>query len=296
MGDAGMAVVQNRLHPSSGYLEELLGFAAATFDSPSRELMFGASGGALVALRAFETSADARAREVFERGLEVLWSELGFVDGIRTWTQELRQERRVLLGAVHGFAGNVYPALSGLELLPEQSARDWIALVEGTLAITAIVDGDVANWPQQVANSAVESAGWDGHDYGLPLLQVCHGAPGIVLCVGAAPLGRSEDIDRLLEQGAELVWRAGPLRKGHGLCHGTAGNGYAFLRMFERTQDERWLTRARGFAMHAVTQSEALRGQDGTARPSLWTGDLGLAVFLWDCLQARCRFPTLDVH
>jgi hypothetical protein len=31
--------------------------------------------------------------------------------------------------------------------------------------------------------------------------------------------------------GGELTWRAGPLRKGAGLCHGTAGNGFAFLRL-----------------------------------------------------------------
>lgn len=30
-------------------------------------------------------------------------------------------------------------------------------------------------------------------------------------------------------------------------------------------------------------------------RYSLWTGDLGLAVYLWDCIRARPCFPTLDV-
>jgi hypothetical protein len=33
--------------------------------------------------------------------------------------------------------------------------------------------------------------------------------------------------------GGELTWRAGPLAKGANLCHGTAGNGYAFLALFE---------------------------------------------------------------
>lgn len=33
----------------------------------------------------------------------------------------------------------------------------------------------------------------------------------------------------------------------------------------------------------------------GQARYSLWTGDLGLACYLWDCLQGDARFPTLDV-
>jgi hypothetical protein len=30
-------------------------------------------------------------------------------------------------------------------------------------------------------------------------------------------------------------------------------------------------------------------------RYSLWTGDAGFAVYLWDCLQGTARFPTLDV-
>jgi hypothetical protein len=30
-------------------------------------------------------------------------------------------------------------------------------------------------------------------------------------------------------------------------------------------------------------------------RYSLWTGDPGFAIFLWDCLRGRADFPTLDV-
>ena len=56
-------------------------------------------------------------------------------------------------------------------------------------------------------------------------LQWCHGAPGMVAT--AAPYLDEE----LLLAGAELTWRAGAHReeKGAGLCHGTAGNGYALL-------------------------------------------------------------------
>ena len=36
---------------------------------------------------------------------------------------------------------------------------------------------------------------------------------------------------------------------------------------------------------------EAAHGQ---LRHSLWTGDLGLALYLWNCLQAEADFPTLD--
>jgi len=36
--------------------------------------------------------------------------------------------------------------------------------------------------------------------------------------------------------------------KGAGICHGTAGNGYALLKTFERTGDELWLERARALS------------------------------------------------
>ena len=94
----------------------------------------------------------------------------------------------------------------------------------------------------------------------------------------------------LLLAGAELVWRAGPptLEKGPGICHGTAGNGYALLAAFARTGDEKWLARARRFAAHALEQVER-----GDGRYSLWTGDIGAAVFAADCLDASTRYPVL---
>jgi hypothetical protein len=51
-------------------------------------------------------------------------------------------------------------------------------------------------------------------------------------------------IGSVLLAGGELTWRAGPLAKGPGLCHGTAGNGLAFLAPFDRTGDDRCTSRA----------------------------------------------------
>jgi hypothetical protein len=87
----------------------------------------------------------------------------------------------------------------------------------------------------------------------------------------------------------------GPLAKGSGLCHGTAGNAYAFLVLHARTGDTRWRDRARSFAMHAIAQFEQETVRAGRLRHSLWTGDIGLAIFLFDCLRQRAKFPTLDV-
>lgn len=61
------------------------------------------------------------------------------------------------------------------------------------------------------------------------------------------------------------------------------------------TGEARWLERARAFAMHALQQSEAALQAHGAHRFSLWSGDLGLALYLSSCLRADAAFPTLDV-
>jgi hypothetical protein len=105
-------------------------------------------------------------------------------------------------------------------------------------------------------------------------------------------LGDLLDLELALA-GGELTWRAGPLAKGSGLCHGTAGNAYAFLVLHRRTGDELWLDRARAFAMHTIGQVERERKVVGRGRYSLFTGDIGVALFLRHLLDGEHRFPTM---
>jgi len=119
-------------------------------------------------------------------------------------------------------------------------------------------------------------------------LQWCTGAPGILA-------GAWDYLDEeLVIAGAELIWRAGAHgdEKGHGLCHGTSGNGFALLKAFARTGDERWLDRARRFAVHALAQAERIAGANGRRRYSLFTGDVGTARFAAACLDADPRFRS----
>lgn len=95
-----------------------------------------------------------------------------------------------------------------------------------------------------------------------------------------------------------MIWRAGAHgdEKGHGLCHGTSGKAFAFLKSFARTGDERWLERARRFAVHALGQAERLRAENGRGRYSLWTGDVGTALFASTSTRAtRSSTPSEDV-
>ena len=105
----------------------------------------------------------------------------------------------------------------------------------------------------------------------------------------------SSQLDTLLTEGGRFAWAAGPLAKGSNLCHGTGGNGYAFLKLLRRTGDTVWRERARVFAMTAIAQCRTARAALGRGRFPLWTGDPGLAIYLWDCLTEEPRFPTIDV-
>jgi len=151
------------------------------------------------------------------------------------------------------------------------------------LARSAVVEDALANWPPAEGRDLVSE---DGEIR----VQWCAGAPGIVSSA-AAYLD-----EELLLAGAELVWRAGPpgMEKGPCICHGTAGNGYAFLKAFERTRDERWLERARRFAAHALGQVKRGRARRGRGRYSLWTGDLGVALYATDCIEPRSAYPVLE--
>lgn len=218
----------------------------------SRELMFG-SAGTILAGR--------------ELGLDVTASvewllEQRDADGL--WTQVLSGRSSRCLGPAHGFAGCAL-ALGDLSDVSE------------TLQPFAVEEDGLVNWLPYAGMERLESPR-DGQIR----MQWCHGAPGIV--------GHLLD-EELAAAGAELTWRAGPLVKGAGLCHGTAGNGYAFLKLLARTGDERWLERARAFAMHAAAQMERSRSEDGRGRYSLWTGDLGVALYLADCIDGVGTLP-----
>ena len=126
------------------------------------------------------------------------------------------------------------------------------------------------------------------------MCQHCHGAPGMVTTFADAPFATPE-FDALLLDAGRFTWAAGPLTKGSNLCHGTGGNGYAFLKLYRRTNDPIWLDRARQFAMTAIVQYRGAQMAVGRGRYSLWTGDVGLAIYLWDCITGEPRFPTIDV-
>ena len=278
MGEAGILLVAHTLAPAAWQEEHLLDVVRRNADNPSLELNWGSPGTMLAAAVMFERTREERWKAAWTESADRLWSEWHG----DLWEQDLHGKRTHILGPAHGFAGNVFVLGRG-DLLDGDRRAELERRAVVTIDRHALRDDGVAQWRPSLEPSRVPRR-----------TQWCHGAPGIVASL--ATLAPADDsLTELLVAGGELTWRAGPLRKGANLCHGTAGNGYAFLKLFARTGDELWLHRARSFAMHAIEQVERATAAHGRGRHTLWTGDPGTALYLASCLEADAAFPTLDV-
>jgi hypothetical protein len=90
--------------------------------------------------------------------------------------------------------------------------------------------------------------------------QFCHGAVGLVLlAVRCFELTRITRFLTAAREAAEVVWTRGLLKKGVGLCHGLAGNAYAFLALFRATREPQWLYRAYCFAIFPCNNDRLLQ-------------------------------------
>ena len=272
MGETGILSVLHHVLPAGETAARIAELAEANVRDEHREFMWG-SPGTMLAARWIGRD------DLWEQSANWLRREWDEESGL--WTQDLYGDKRSFLGPAHGFAGCVTALAAHPDAELHRRASE-------TFKRFAIEENSCANW------SPVAGAGLGGSRDGLIRLQWCHGAPGMVACLAQIAPGDDEH-ERLLLAGGELVWRAGPLEKGANLCHGTAGNGLAFLKLFERTGDERWLDRARAFAMHAIAQVDAERETVGHGRYSLWTGDPGTALYVALCLEGEAAIPSFDV-
>jgi hypothetical protein len=262
LGECGIALLAFRLTDDAGLADRVHELVLENLDSETNEVMWGTPGTMLVAEAMLAWTGEPRWDEAWRASAERVLATRE-EDGL--WTPHLYGRVFRFLGPAHGYAG-IVRALANRGLAPEQADLSPYLLRK---------DG-LANWMPTTETTPLEIR-----------VQWCHGAPGMV-----ATLGDLLDLELALA-GGELTWRAGPLAKGPGLCHGTAGNAYAFLALHRRTGDDLWRERARAFAMHAIGQVEGERAAVGRGRYSLFTGDVGVALFLRHLLDGEDRFPTM---
>jgi hypothetical protein len=283
MGDMGTALLAMRLDPSPTIADAIYVRANANTELPIRELMWGMPGSMLACTFMSEMTAEPRWRALYEVQAARLLDQLEETGNGPLWTQDLYGRHSQWLGPVHGYAGNMIPLIRGWAWITDKQRARVADAIPRTLSANAWRSELGTTWPPIAVRGEPPT-----------LCQYCHGAPGMVTTFADAPF-IVPLLEELLLEGGELTWQEGPLAKGPGLCHGTGGNGYAFLKLYRRTKNADWLHRARAFAMTAIAQCRDARVRYGKGRYSLWTGDVGLAIYLWDCLTAEPRYPTVDV-
>lgn len=278
LGEVGILLIQYKIDPSIKIEDRLYEIIEENIENPTLEALWGAPGTMLGASYMYYWTKDKKWADLFVKNSDFLIKTLK--DSVAKdeiiWTQDLYGKERRFVGAGHGYYGNIFGILKQLELLSEQDQSFLIDHVVSTTKDLALTQDNLTNWPPTLSTEREK----------LPLVQWCHGSPGVINSLESFPKDINEDLEKLMTNAGELVWHAGPLKKGVALCHGTDGNGISFLQLFERTSDQKWLDRARKFAMHAIGQRNG--------RYTLFTGELGLAMYLMACVKKEGKFPILD--
>lgn len=290
IGASGLLLLQWMATRRADVAEQLFAVVEGNLHNSAREALWGNPGTVLAAIHMAEASGEVRWMFLVQRAVQLLLDEMVIAPESKTWIwqQDLYGHHTHWLGAGHGLAGNVFAALRGANCLDALTTATFEVRALQTLSATALHGQhqgvNLVNWHAMIDAQRIAGR--------LPPVQDCHGAPGIICRLATVP--RSAAWDELLRAAGELTWLAGPLAKGPSLCHGTAGSAMACLKLWRRFADPLWLQRARCLAMHALEQVERARALHGQGRHTLWTGDLGVACVLWNCIRADDRFPTLD--
>lgn len=183
------------------------------------------------------------------------------------------------LGAAHGISAILFSLLC--VPLNEKDLKDVKATIDAILKL----QDNSGNFPSKFNKHETHLVHW------------CHGGPGVVYLMAKSykVFGDKKYLDSCLKCG-DLVWQRGLLRKGAGICHGVAGNGYVHLLLFRLTGDHKHLYRAMKFA--EFLESETFRKEARIPdRPmSLYEGLAGTTCYLIDLLQPeKAEFPFMNV-
>lgn len=196
------------------------------------------------------------------------------------------------VGAAHGLSAILQMLISFPQFLNDNS--DAANLIKGTIEFYLTLQDQTGNFP-----CAMDELGSQARHPDEMLVHWCHGAPGAIYLFAKAYNVYKDDkfLQACLKCG-ELMWQRGLLRKGPGICHGVAGNGYVFLilNQLQEGKNPTHLYRAGKFAEfleHPVFLKEARRPDSPY---SLYEGWAGTVCYLMDLLQPEtAEFPFFNV-
>jgi len=291
IGELGILMPAILVQPDNEKLSRLvMRCMEDTIEHPLYEITSGQSGMMHAALALYRKSGKSHWKDLFAKGAKSLMDNWTQDTETREWLwqSQVFGPKRHYYGACHGVTGNANILLQGADLLPDGYTEMIIKRTVTTLNISVKKKDNLANWKLCTKP-----------DIDKLLVQWCHGAAGVVTAMSRTPVidsAESKLLDDLLDETGELVWKAGALLKGSNICHGTSGNGYAFLYLYQKTGKSIWLERARKFAMHSIDQCQKARLHYGQGRYTLWTGDAGLAIYLYHCMYPeKAAIPGLDL-
>ncbi|XP_038616255.1 lanC-like protein 2 [Tachyglossus aculeatus] len=189
--------------------------------------------------------------------------------------------RKQYVGAAHGMAGIYYVLMQPASNVDQETLTE---LLKPSIDYVRHKKFRSGNYPSSLSNETDRLVHW------------CHGAPGVIhMLLQAYKTFKEEKYLKDAMECSDVIWQRGLLRKGYGICHGTAGNGYSFLSLYHLTQDKKYLYRACKFAEWCLDY-----GAHGCRIPdrpySLFEGMGGTIHFLSDVLAPETsRFPALEL-
>lgn len=182
------------------------------------------------------------------------------------------------LGAAHGVSGILFSMIQASEFL---SVKDLEESVKPTVDFSVSLRYPSGNYPSSIDSKSDRLVHW------------CHGAPGFIhlFAIAYQKFGDEVYLREALACG-DVIWKRGILKKGYGICHGTAGNAYGFLALFRITGDEKHLYRAVKFSEWIFDYGQ--HGCRKADRPmSLFEGLAGTICFLVSMLDPwSAEFPA----
>ncbi|KAM8928402.1 lanC-like protein 2 [Lycaon pictus] len=189
--------------------------------------------------------------------------------------------RKQYVGAAHGMAGIYYMLMQPAAKVDQETLTE---MVKPSIDYVRHKRFRSGNYPSSLSNETDRLVHW------------CHGAPGVIhMLMQAYKVFKEEKYLKDAMECSDVIWQRGLLRKGYGICHGTAGNGYSFLSLYHLTQDKKYLYRACKFAEWCLEY-----GAHGCRIPdrpySLFEGMAGAIHFLSDILAPETsRFPAFEL-
>ena len=229
---------------------ELCDYAAVvTEKDASNEWLYGRAG-YLYLLRLVKASFmdDRETKEMIEDTADEVIENI--MESSRPW----KWHDKAYVGAVHGAIGIITQIiLTDPTYAPE---------LEADLGALLSYQFPSGNWPSSLP---------PGRDR---LVQVCHGAPGVItslLCIKEHFPKLEDRIDNAVRKGRECILERGLLTKEPCLCHGISGNALAL----EDDQFEHFLSYTTNGEIKAMDKDGMMEKSDDPS--ALWCGEAGRA-------------------